>query len=249
MRILPVTQNKYQYNFKSNANWVCDNYGKQLYKTTTYYFRDDLDWENLIKFICNRYKDVPKVNFINHACSNGMEPLSFLMALYVYAPDFVQKFTPIIAKDINENNIFMAKNGICGASSDDFLRAHKLTKGKIKDFLTLTQAKNSKDLFVLSPQKILQDKIIFEQGDILKDISNIPEENTFLCCRNFWMYLTLEQREKLAYLMGRHLGEKSTVLLGYLDTLEAKAGILLEKNGFKRCKTGSEYVNIMYSKD
>jgi len=250
MRIMPVTQNIYQPKFKSNANWVYDKYGNELYKTTTYFFRDDLDWENMIKFLCNRYKDVPKVNFINHACSNGMEPLSFLMAFIIYAPEMVEKFIPIIAKDIYQENISAAKKGFCGASVDDFLRTHNMTQGRLKEFLTLIPTSgNTKDLFYLSPNSVLKDKIIFEQGDILKDVRYTMPDNTILSCRNMWMYLKPHQKEQLAFYLGKNLGKNSTVILGFLDNYEGNAGNLLEKNGFKRCPVGTEYINIMYSKD
>ena len=149
MQIMPISQTQYQPKFKSNARWVCDKYGNELYKTTTYFFRDDIDWKSLITFLCNKYKDTSKVNFINHACSNGMEPLSFLMALLTYAPNQIKKFTPILAKDIDAENILAAKRGLCGASSEDYIRTHNMTNGRLKEFLSLHQAKNSKDLFIV----------------------------------------------------------------------------------------------------
>ena len=247
MRILPISQKNYT-NFRANNRWVRNKEGVELYKTTTYYFRDDLNWEELIKYLCEKYKDVPKVNFINHACSNGLEPLSFLMALFVHAPECVKKFTPIIAKDIDEQNILFAKQGYCGASSDDFLRINKLTKGSYKNFLSLKNSENPEDLFEISPKNILKDNIIYEQGDIFDDIEKMPKENTFLCCRNFWMYLSPKNQEILAARLGRHFSSGSSVLLGYLDTTNASAHRFLEVHGFKRCPVGTDYVNIMYSK-
>ena len=81
------------------------------------------------------------------------------------------------------------------------------------------------------------------------NICEIPKENTVLSCRNVWMYFMPHERENLASLMGKYMGENSTVILGFLDVYEGKAGELLERNGFKRCPTGSEFVNIMYSKN
>ena len=249
MRILPISQNQqYKNNFRANNRWVCDKYGHELYKTTTYFFRDDLDWENLIKYLCYKYRNVPKVNFINHACSNGMEPLSFLVSLIVYAPDDVKKFTPIIAKDINYENIFMAKRGECGASSEDFLRIHKITNRRHNEFFNLERDNKTDGLFTMYPKKILTDNIIFEQGDIFKDIDTIPCDNTFLCCRNFWAYLTLDKQEELAYKLGKRFNPSSTILIGYYDVSDSKADLLLRKNGFKRCPTGTPYVNLLYQK-
>ena len=249
MQISPIISNRpNNISLKANSRWIYDKNGKELYKTTTYFFRDDLDWECLIKYICNKYKNVSKVNFINHACSNGLEPLSFLMGLMIFSPENVKKFTPIIAKDINEENIIMAKNGDCGASSDDFLRIHKFTGSRYHDFFNIKRNNNTDRLFTLSPKDTLKDKIIFEQGDIFKDIDNIPKDNTFLSCRNLWMYLPFEKQNILAQKLSQRLGENSTILIGYLDSITGSADRLLTKYGFKRCSVGNEYVNIMYSK-
>lgn len=247
MRILPISKNNYT-NFRANNRWVCDKNGYELYKTTTYYFRDDLDWESLVKYLCKKFEKASKVNFINHACSNGMEPLSFLMALQMYAPECVKKFVPILAKDIDAQNIEYAKKGYCGASSDDFLRIHRLTNGDYKNFLDLKRIKGSNELFVLSPKKILTDNVVFEQGDIFDDIEKFPKENTLLCCRNFWFYLPSQKQEEIASRLGKHFKTGSSVLLGYLDTVNAIAGNLLEKYGFERCPIGNKFINIMYSK-
>ena len=249
MKISPILLNQpYNVNHKANCRWVCDNTGKQLYKTTTYYFREDLDWQNLILYMCQKYKNVPKVNFINHACSNGMEPFSFLISLMLYAPENVKKFTPIIAKDINPENILMAKSGECGASSDDFLRIHKMTNGRYKDFFKIKRDSNTDGMFTMSPKEILTDKIVFDEGDIFKDIETMQPDNTFLCCRNFWAYLPFEKRQELALKLSRQLNPSSTVLIGYHDMSEGKADLLLEAYGFSRCPTGTPYVNLLYQK-
>ena len=249
MRILNIQPNSnYNVNYKANKRWVTDAQGKQLYKTTTYYFREDIHWPSIVNSISNIFKEAKHVNFINHACSNGMEPLSFLMAFLVYNPDFVNKITPIIAKDIDYDNIAAAKNGQCGVSLDDFMRVCKLTKNRRNEFLYMKQAENPENLFVLSPKKILTDKVTFEQGDIFNDIENMPRENTFLSCRNFWIYLPEHKREELAYKMGKQFDKTSTILIGYLDEYEANVGTLLKKNGFHKSPYGNDLINIMYSK-
>lgn len=249
MQLSPIGINQpYNITCKANNRWIYNSYGKELYKTTTYFFREDLDWKNLINYLCEKYKNVPKVNFINHACSNGMEPFSFLASFIMYAPEYVKKFTPIIAKDINPENILMAKKGECGASSDDFMRIHRLTYGRYKDFFNLKRDCCSDGLFTMYPKEVLTDKVIFEEGDIFKDIDSLPKDNTFLSCRNFWAYLPDEKREELAYKLSQQLNPSSTVLIGYHDLSEGNADILLKSNGFKRCPTGTQYVNLLYQK-
>ena len=257
MQILPIqnirTSNE---NFKANRRLVFDKSGQELYKTTTYYFREDIDWHGIVQYLCGKFKNTEHVNFINHACSNGMEPLSFIMSFLINFPDKIDKFTPILAKDIDYDNIEAAKRGQCGVSSEDFLRICNHTKYRRNEFLEIKPSAGRENLFVMSPKKILTDRVIFQQGDIFEDVKNMPEENTFLSCRNFWCYLDKNKQEELAYLLGRHLKGNSTILIGYLDTEDAQnyngnyanADKLLERNGFKRCQTGSKFLNIMYSK-
>ena len=76
MRITP-TYNFNNYNYKNaiaskgNARAVVDKNNNLLYRTTTYFFREDLDWDNFFALLKRKYQNVPKVNFINHCCSNG----------------------------------------------------------------------------------------------------------------------------------------------------------------------------------
>lgn len=248
MKVLPISQNKYNFNYKANARQVYDSKGLALYRTTTYYFRSDLDWEKLIKFLCCFYEGIPKVNFINHACSNGMEPLSFAMALMTYAPKIADKFFPILAKDINELNITYAKGGFCEASLSDFMRIKNITQGKYNEYLDLKPPINKDSVYIMSPKSNLAEKVIFEQGDIFNDVESLPSENTFLSCRNCWMYFSNEKRAELAEHLGKQLRKNAIILLGFLDLVDGYAGIYLEKNGFRRCGNGSERKNIMYVK-
>ena len=145
MKIVPINSNSpsKNINMKANARWVCDKNGNKLYKTTTYYFRDDLEFKSLIKTISGLFKDASHVNFINHACSNGMEPFSFIMSFLKFCPWDINKFTPILAKDINNENIQAAKSGRCGASENDFRRIVSYIRDSWHDFLSIKPSQNS----------------------------------------------------------------------------------------------------------
>ena len=250
MRISPV-QNRIsvQQNFKANNRWVIDHLGVPVYKTTTYCFRDDLIWRDLILFLSKTYKDVPKVNVVAHACSNGMEPLSFLMALFTFAPKDAEKFLPVIAKDINKENILMAKKNSLGISFGDFHRIRDNTDCKYIQFLDIERGGNIEDFMTIKPKKILTDNIIYEQGDIFEDAKNLPKENTVLFCRNMWMYLHPYNRKRLAEKLGGQLERNSNVILGYLDEIDGDAGMYLANNGFKKVYINNDsYHNIIYSK-
>ena len=177
------------------------------------------------------------------------------MSFLKFCPWDINKFTPILAKDINNENIQAAKSGCCCASENDFRRIFVYIRDSRHDFLSIRPAQNSNNDFVISPTKILTDKIRFEQGDILKDAENIPAENTFLVCRNFWGYLPFQQQEEPAEKLGKNLKKGSAVLIGYLDTKEGQtfnmygyADILLTKNGFKKHHNCRNDKNLIYVK-
>ncbi len=249
MIVSPVQNIYARQNFKANNRWITDRLGIPIYKTTTYCFRDDIDWENLIKFLCMKYRDVPIVNVVAHACSNGMEPLSFLMALLVHAPQDLKKFTPIIAKDLNADNIYMAKKNIFPISAEDFFRIQENTKCKYLNFIELEKYKNDvNQALLMKPKKILTDNIIFEQGNIFDDVPKLSPENTILFCRNMWMYLNKQEKTKLAELLGKRLEKSSTVILGYLDVYNAEADKFLLREGFHRCNNMYGTQNYLFSK-
>lgn len=52
-------------------NNVNNNKGELRYRGDTRLCRDDLDFPAVVNFLDKKYKDVPKVNVIMHACSDG----------------------------------------------------------------------------------------------------------------------------------------------------------------------------------
>jgi len=105
-------------NFKSWTREVLhknsDQFVKRVkHRNDTWLFRDCLDWKRFGKFIVDKYKDVPKVNVINYACSNGSEAYTFLMEMFCHNDfDTAMKFTPILAKDYDQKAIDYAQSGI-----------------------------------------------------------------------------------------------------------------------------------------
>ena len=218
MKIMPVSNINYKKpTFKANNRWVCDRVGTPLFKTTTYFFRDDLDWKVLVKYLVNKYKNADKVNVLSHACSNGMEPYSFVMQLLHSASKEAEKFFPIIAKDIDGKNIRAAKAGICGASTQDQERAQRSLDYKLWDYVNWREAQNKNNDMVLSPKQFVRDKINFSEGNIFNDIGDLPDKNNIVFCRNFWLYLTPEGTDFLLQKLKSKLDETSTLILGNFD--------------------------------
>lgn len=221
-----------QLSFNSNRRSIYDTQGRLLYKTTTCFFREDLNWDSFVRLLQQKYQNIPKINIINHACSNGAEPFSLIIKLIQKLSKEAAKFFPILAKDLDFDNIENAKNGRIGINFNDIYQINSHTKNKITEFFQYGKSNNPVHDISLIPNDNIRDKVIFSQANILKDLSEKQANNTVLLCRNFWPYLNLETRKLLASLLSQNIGENSLLVIGSFDR-ERSTLQLLEKNGFK----------------
>ncbi len=199
--------------------------------TDTLFFRDDMDWENFVEYIDNNYKNTPKVNIICHACSDGEEPYSLALKLISKLGKKAEKFFPIIAKDIDSDNIQKAKDGIFRISKTE-LRNMKIHSNNNLDKYFHIVYHNDEYIYAAAKPTI-KSKIIFEQSNILEDIDSIKPGNTILLCRNFWPYIKPEEKAKeLASKICSKLGLSDIVVIGYYDMFSGLAHKLLYDNGF-----------------
>lgn len=225
--------------FKGNQRSICDKSGKLLYRTTTYFFRDDLDWNAFVRYLNFKYQNADKVSIINHVCSNGQEPYSLAVKLIHSLKSGAEKFLPIIAKDIDEKNILSAQNGRMGIQLGDIYRINYYTGDNLSKYFTTGKAVNPDNDLVLIPKPNIKDKVIFSQSDIFNDISTLPDENMILLCRNFWPYLEIPQRKNLAKQLSEKINSSSLLVIGDYDE-RADVGEILYDNGFK--ETAIRYV-------
>lgn len=204
-------------NFQGNRRYVYNKNGDFLYRTTTYFFRDDLNWNAFIKFISNKYKNADRVNILNHACSNGQEPYSLAAKLMQTLGEEAEKFFPIIAKDIDKENIKSAKTGRLGIKAQDLFRINHYIQDNVSAYFDKGKPENPDNDLVLIPKTDLRDSVIFSQSDIFDDIKTIPQKNTIVMCRNFWPYLTPQKREILAAGLSERLDSSSLIVIGDFD--------------------------------
>ncbi len=217
MYVSPISNNKYNYSFQANRRIINNESGKLLYRTTTYFFRHDIDWRRLSKVLFYKYKDISKVNVFCHACSNGMEPYSFVIQMLEQNTKDARKFFPVIAKDLDAKNIEMAQKGFLNIDESDFYEIKCHTRGYCTPYFDLMKSQDGNYFMTLKPKKYLNEKVHFEQGDILEDIDKMPKSNTILFCRNFWPYLDIKKQELLAQKLGNHFDSSSLVIIGDFD--------------------------------
>lgn len=188
-----------------------------VHRNNTYIFRNDLNWDKLIELIKIKYAKAEKVNVYNYACSNGLEAYSFLMKLMANTPkEFVNKCTPIIARDYDNFAIMMAKTKMVDIWPDEIERIERHTFGGQNYFFRkLNGRKIDEYKYMVNP--VLTEKVDFDYGDITTDYTKFNKDNTILFARNFWPYLGRADQLELPELIYKAMGKNSMIILGSYD--------------------------------
>lgn len=212
------------------------------FNTTTVFFRSDIDWENFIHLLEKKFKNVDKVNIIDHACSTGEEAYSIAIALKSLLGDKAGKYLPIDARDYDKHNINKANGKVFVVDESEIETIRYFTKDEFDSYFTLAnltkQRKNGLDYLVAKSK--IANSVKFTQSDIFKDIDTISGKNTVLLCKNMWPYLTLGEQKILAKKIASKLDSSSLLVLGYCDVSYGVEKIF-EKLGFKH----TDIYNVM----
>lgn len=227
-------------------NNVHNEEGNIRYRGDTVLCRDDLYFPEVVDFLDNKYKNVPKVNVIMHACSDGEEAYSFVGVLISRLKEKALKFLPVKAKDIEPEHLKMAKRGIYNVTETEYLLANASMNGDFYEYFECLPQKNVTDFRLknATPFKVkdaLRNFVNFEQSDILTDSKKTNFKNTVLFARNFWPYLSCEERHKLAKMLANRMDNTSTLIIGDYDKEEANIGALLKMYGFEETKVDNVF--------
>ena len=193
--------------------------------TKTEFFRQDVCWNRFIDLLNMKYKNADKVNIICHACSDGEEAYSLALKLITDFGEKAEKFFPIIARDINHDNICLAKAGEFAVSDIELDRIDTYSEGNFSKFF------NSIGHYIKA-KDILKDKIIFEQGDILTDVEQFGAENTVIMCRNILPNMPPAMRKELAEKLSKYIAPSSLVVFGEWDICDKLVYKYMAENGF-----------------
>lgn len=201
---------------------------------------DAQSWLKLVDFLIEKYKNVPKVNVYNYACSDCSEAYTFLMALISRTDGQIQsKFPKIYAIDYDKEAINKAKSAEYVLTEREYASIQELTNNNIEKFLDIEREEHS-DNYIAKPKEILTSKIKLVHADALKDYKRIKSENSIVFARNFWPYL---DRKMCALLtkFNERLKDNSVLVIGNFDLNACPFfgfDIFMEivKRGFKRSK-------------
>lgn len=239
MRINSITNTPYTYKpaFASNTRIVRGKDGRLLYRNTTNFFRDDLNWKEFAAFIREKYKNAEKVNVFSYACSDGSEPMSLVILLKEIFGQTSQKFLPVIAKDIDKTVIYFAKSDFVNMDYMDYEVINRYTGGKFDKYFVYPRGGIGFEYeYPVRVNPELNNQIKYSIADINVDTHNITDKNTILFCRNFWPYIkSTEERVNLLHKLTGKLKDNCLLVTGnYDDTVEL--GKILSEEGFTRVK-------------
>lgn len=235
--MLTISTSKFHSpSFGMYFNDVNDVKGELKYRGDTRLCRDDLDFPAVVNFLEKKYKDVPKVNVVMHACSDGEEVYSFLGVLISKLGEKAAKFLPVCAKDIDSNHLKLAKRGVYNISRSEYELANSNMNGDFYTYFEPMPKRGSSDprlkyTTTVKAEHSLKSLINFAQGNILEDIKNTDLKNTVLFARNFWPYLSKDEIGRLVYLLAKNADASSTVIIGDYDK-EYGIDKLLKTAGF-----------------
>ena len=266
MRVCSIQNNYYQnyqkpVNFSGNYGVVYAQNGKDVVcKLHTSAFRPNFNFEKFVRFIYQKYKDVPHVFFANHACSSGEETFSFAaMLIDMLGAKEAEKFFPIFGLDYNKGNIESAKSGMFKASADEIRRIegtlsdpHKFFDYKYNkddnfyvpqyEFDSVSRLSYPKTNVKVTAKPIIADNIKFYKSDVFKDVDSLPDKNIILAIRNLWLWLTDDQRHLLVDKIADKFQESiSTLIIGDADMLATNIHDLLLEKGFEESKVQYVY--------
>lgn len=237
--------NNSQVSFKNLRDKVYKPVGKGFHvrefshNRDTAVYRKDMDWKKLVKFLTNKFDNIPKVSVYNYGCSNLSEAYTFLMQLFSDNNEkTAQKFLPIIAKDRDLTSVVEARGTFLPMSLEEVKAVNKNTGRKFFDFFE-QKCEYDNASYYFKPKGILKDNVKAGLGDITKDYINIPKKDSIVMARNFWVYLTDDERVNLAQNLYNHLEGNNVLILGHHDYREwdvdspFNAINLLKKAGFK----------------
>jgi len=222
------------YRIPSKQEECVDN----LMETTSWMFRGDISWAGFVKYIESHFKNTPKVNIIDFACSDGSEAYSTIILLKENLVN-ADKFLPIKAYDIDDEIISAAKSGLINTGTLDRMNIQMYTDIPEKYLIESAKSLSIKKDNPMQKTKTyeitdeLKDSVIFKKGDMYEVLDNYKDKsNTILMCRNVLGHLSNEDIEKFVKLASKKLKEDSIFVIGDHDYNNTPIDYILSQYNF-----------------
>lgn len=207
-------------------------------------FRGDMNWDALVEYLDKKYENEQHVKIYCYACSDGSEPYSLALKLLdKLGEEKSKKFLPLLAKDIDKEQIDSANDGLLYMHNKDI----EAFSSNIKNYTfdNFFEKDNSKSVkternIVFEPYRVkdsLQKLVTFEKANILEESLTKDYTKSVLLFRNAWTFISLGQQEQLAEALYKNMDEKSTLMIGNSDLFKSNANEYLTKIGLKPTKS------------
>lgn len=225
-----------------NKPYIIGDKPKQM--NNTLFYRSKKVWEEDIPKILERYKNVSKINWYNFACSDGSESRSIAMLIRTKFKDYAQKIFPIKASDRDPEAIERALNGIYEIGYFEQKDINKFTEKNFDKFFEETEEPKrgkieinsdgfivNRELGTVSIESSNNDPgkkwykfkpefssdVDYNIGDALKEYKIIEHKNSIVFAKNFWPYLSDEDKIRLAFRLSGRMKQNCTLAIGEFD--------------------------------
>lgn len=229
MRITPLRNINYtkRPSFKSlSCSYKTqDNKEMGLY---TWMFRNDVDWQKLVQFEIENFKDKESVNIIQFGASDGSEGYTKILSHLEFSNTAEnKKFFPIQAFDINPRVLAGAQTGWINLKAKDIvammenkINVNKYFPGSIQFFQAAkyndTRISQDTQLFKV-PEEVIKN-IHFNYGDMFKVLPAIKDNaNTILMARNSLGYYPKSVIEDFVHRASKVLKAGSLFIVGLME--------------------------------
>lgn len=193
--------------------------------TNTWLFRDDVDWDNFVKYMEKTFRNKGKVHVYSLASSDGSEAFTLAMTLNnIYDKTVTKKFLPIIASDRDKEMVKAAKSGFINLRYKDLIRIRERDIDPKKYFalsrkrLEIENDSRVPGIHSYKISKFLKDAVNFEQADLMEKLKNIKDNsNTVVMCKNVTPYLSSQEVLDVALNASKNLQKGSLFVIGKYD--------------------------------
>ena len=245
----PYFTSSYRTYFPKNDLKDFPIFKKSSVLTTTAPFRRDVNWQELIKYICFNFLNKDRVNIYSLACSDGSEAYTYAMVIKDKLPkNLYKKYFPIFAADIDKEVIKAAKSGKIHLDKIDLANIKKNLKNDF-DYFKITDEKLDikKDIYrtqrTYRVSEELKNSVKFKQSDILTELKNIEDSgNSVVNIRNVLPYLKKPYVKEIFETLSEKLKTGSIYVFGGYDCNIWNLRQILHSYGFFSPIEGAKFV-------
>ena len=203
-------------------------FSQSVIRTSTNFFREDIDWQKLAKYVISHFKDKTEVKAYSLACSDLSEAYTYSISIMENTPkELHKKFLPVYASDIDSEILKMAQSDRVNIYNSEFATTEKLYNIHLDNYLKDSGVSISikgdrfSDTDEMSSYRIipiLKSSVITKKSDILTELSSLRDDgNSVIMCRNVFPYLSSKYINNVLEIASAKLKSGCLFVIGEYD--------------------------------